>query len=284
MGFGSSYLGGLGQNDRLLCPQWFSTIGGTNGWGPWKLKPCSATRSREELAHSKCQWLPHWETPNPTVPEVLSALFLSSSQAEHWKHPEWCWTVTVSVSVQSVCISHLALNAVLLGVKSDPVVLGQDTRAMAAPIQSFTAVGVPCCKHRRIPRLFRCRSGAGPGCFGWLWIVLHVLLSLKGRRGFIVATGLASRAWTAVSVHCPAAGHCHLCWEGVTVGAGAVCISSRCRLSQARPEALMRQKGIRAGIKIPGESEFLDSLVWLKFLFDSQVLLNQSPTRKLLCV
>ena len=34
-----------------------------------------------------------------------------------------------------------------------------------------------------------------------------------------------------------------------------------CRLSQARPEALMRQKGIRAGIKIPGESEFLDSLV-----------------------
>lgn len=108
----------------------------------------------------------------------------------------------------------------LLGVKSDPVVLGQDTRAMAAPIQSFIAVGVPCRKHRRIPRLFKCRSGAGPGCFGWLWIVLHVLLSLKGRRGFIVATGLASRAWTAVSVHCPAAGHCHLCWEGVTVAAG----------------------------------------------------------------
>lgn len=54
---------------------------------------------------------------------------------------------------------------------------------------------------------------------------------------------------------------------------------SACQLSEARPEALMRQKGIWAGIKIPGESEFLDCLVWLNyFLFDSEVLWIQSPT------
>ena len=310
----SSYLGGLGKWLTSL-PQWWTrsvvldqdwqcpyrgpqeywggtfqivaVYGGSNDWGPWILKSWNATWSREELVHSRCQCRPYWRPLNPmVVSEVLSALFLSSSQAEHWKRLEWCPIITLSICIPRVCtcmlnhfscvrlfatpwtvalqaplsvvfsrqeywnglpfpsprglpnpgiesvspmspvlqadslplshqgspcISHLVSNAVLLGVRTDPVVLGQDAQNMAAWIQSFVAGAFPALSSTETVQM---QVGIWPGCCGWLWIVFHALLSLKGRRPFIVATGLASRAWAAVSAHCPASGHYPLCWEG----------------------------------------------------------------------
>lgn len=121
--------------------------------------------------------------------------------------------------------------------------------------------------------------------FWLLWVFLHVLLSSKGRSGFIVATGLASRAWTLllqtkgrclIALPCRQALSC-LLGKGLLWRQMPSC-GSACLLSQVRPEALMRQKEIWAGIKIPGESEFLDSLELLKyFLFDSEVLYIEVP-------
>lgn len=125
--------------------------------------------------------------------------------------------------------------------------------------------------------------------FSWFRIFLHVLLSSKGRRGCIVATGPASR--TELFASCLSSSLIALpcCWgpscllaQGSSRRQVLTCTSAHLS-SQARPEALMRQKGIWVWIKSPGVSESLNRLVWLNyFLFDSEVLLNQSPTKKLL--
>ena len=130
----------------------------------------------------------------------------------------------------SPCISHLVSNAVLLGVRTDPVMLGQDAQAVAARIQSFVAGEFPALSSTKTVQM-----QVWPGCCGWLWIVFHTLLSSKGRRLFIVATGLASRAQAAVSAHCPASGHYPLCWEEGYCG-------DRCH-PQVRPPVVTGQAG-----------------------------------------
>ena len=119
-------------------------------------------------------------------------------------------------------VSHLVSNAVLLGVRTDPVMLGQDAQAVAAQIESFVAGGLPALSSAETVQM---QVQIWPGSCGWLWIVFHALLSSKGRRPFTVATGLASRARAAVAALCPASGPCALCWGGVIVGTGATCRS-----------------------------------------------------------
>ena len=119
-------------------------------------------------------------------------------------------------------VSHLVSNVVLLGVRTDPVMLGQDAQAVAARIESFVAGGLPALSSAETVQM---QVQIWPGSCGWLWIVFHALLSSKGRRPFTVATGLASRARAAVAALCPASGPCALCWGGVIVGTGATCRS-----------------------------------------------------------
>lgn len=128
---------------------------------------------------------------------------------------------------------------------------------------------IPCSKQRKTLVLFKNRCRARPGFFGWLWIFLYVLFSSEWWSGFIVATDLASRAWL---FHLEA-GSCLITalLLGAVCGKGSLWTQvvpwkSACQWSEVRPEALMRQKGIWARIKIPGDSEFLDCLVWLNYL------------------
>lgn len=87
---------------------------------PRYLKSWNATHPSEELAYSKCQWHPRWETLDQMITKALPSISLKFISG-HWKHLKWCWAITLSV-----CISHLTLNSVLLGVKSDPVMTGED--------------------------------------------------------------------------------------------------------------------------------------------------------------
>ena len=118
-----------------------------------------------------------------------------------------------------LCLT-LGSDDVWLGVRTDPAMLGQDARAVAARIQSFVAGGLPAPGSTETVQM---QVQIWPGCCGWLWIVFHALLSSKGRRPFTVATGLASRARAAVGALCPASGPRALCWGGVIVGTGAAC-------------------------------------------------------------
>lgn len=83
----------------------------------------------------------------------------------------------------------------LLEVKPDPGMLGQDVHGMAAGIPSSVAGSVPYSKHRETDTAQKQVQSQV-----WVfWLALDFPLCpsfLRGMKGFIVATGLASRPWT----------------------------------------------------------------------------------------
>lgn len=74
--------------------------------------------------------------------QMITKVFpLSFSPICKWSTESICHDV--ELLTHSIAISHLALNSVLLGVKSDPVMLGEDTHSMSAWVQSFIAGEFP---------------------------------------------------------------------------------------------------------------------------------------------